>query len=115
MINGCDFERYVRPSLQKNRPGYVYAWLRTDDVLYVGSTYDIAARLMSHHVIGKKEPVLSGDEIRIWRFDSRRGAMDAEYDLIWSCKPKYNSETREFATFTRRPPLQARNYWKAIA
>lgn len=74
----------------KDRPSYVYAWIRAGVPLYIGSTCNIQGRLSGHHVIGRKEPVGNKDEIRIWQFASARLAFGQEMMLIRLHRPRYN-------------------------
>lgn len=80
----------ARWKIGKNRPGYVYAWIREGIPLYIGSTCNIKGRIAGHHVIGRKEPVGNRDEIRIWQFPSSRLAFDQEMLLIRLHRPRYN-------------------------
>lgn len=68
----------------------IYAWKRESEFLYIGaSSTGVARALFQHHVIGKREPVRSGDEF-LFIFGEPPEIFIKESQLIEKFKPKYN-------------------------
>ena len=67
---------------------FVYVLMNHDrsEVLYVGSTGHIAARIRSH----KKSGVIDFHKVSYCEFKTRSGAMNTERRLIAHWRPKYN-------------------------
>lgn len=67
----------------------VYAWRRGTEWLYIGSTSQLLTRMRTHDVIGKHEPIQTGDLISLW--PGPQEAIGAhEMSLIRERTPKYN-------------------------
>jgi len=85
-LDGATFEK-----LQDN---CVYAWVRGEDVLYVGHSSQGLRRLASHNVIDNMEPVQPEDKIVFWEVsDDWWKGEDFEGRIMTMFEPKYNSFT----------------------
>lgn len=78
--------------LARLRSPCVYAWIRGDVVLYIGSSANGAGRGLSalHHVVGIAEPIRPEDEMRIFRCATETEARTLERHLIRQIEPKLN-------------------------
>lgn len=74
-----------------NQPWCVYAWKRGSEVLYVGSSSNLYARLANHTILGVKEPLLPDDKILVFTCENKGRMLDAERALITHYSPKYNT------------------------
>ena len=70
---------------------YVYAWCRGDKFLYVGATNKGLARLFTHGVVGRVEPILETDKIKMWKCDPK-DLSRVEREFIIATTPKYNRQ-----------------------
>lgn len=82
--------------LARLRMPCVYAWIRADAVLYMGSSAGGAARGLDpfHHVIDATEPIQPADELRIIPCTTEREARALEQDLIQQLNPQLNQHLR---------------------
>ncbi len=75
--------------VQQSRRPCVYAWIRGDEVLYVGKGESGLERPISstHHRTSHMEP---GDRLLVWTTASRSLALITEAKLISGIKPRFN-------------------------
>lgn len=74
----------------------VYGWNRQGTYLYIGvSKRGIRRPLGLHHIIGRKDQLLEGDRIHIWRFPTFEEAVIFEQKLINEHKPIFNIQLYE--------------------
>lgn len=81
-LSGTEVRELQRPS--------VYAWVRGDEVLYVGSSRLglVRAILPTHHRLAAVE---AGDMVLLWRFSSSDEAVQSEQQLIATLRPRLNN------------------------
>jgi len=85
-INGEQFNTLTSPVL--------YIWWREGKALYVGTSLKGFGRFADHHVIGRKEEVLSTDTLDFTWMEIEK-ARKLESELIQELRPKYNIQRRE--------------------
>lgn len=64
----------------------VYAWVRNNEVLYIGASKKGICRPLNHNIVKLK----IDDQLLVWVFKTEKDAFDSETKLIKEIKPKYN-------------------------
>lgn len=77
---------FIGTSLQAS----CYGWFRKGKYLYVGQAEYIGDRMTSHHVIGRKMPILTTDELHIWTQPDHDPRLVLETQLIHFFHPPFN-------------------------
>lgn len=81
-------------TLTKLQDMCVYAWIRGEEVLYVGHSANGFRRVASHNMIGIMEPVQAEDKIVFWEVsDDWWEGENFEGRIMSMFEPKYNSFT----------------------
>jgi len=81
----------------------VYAWVRDNKFLYIGSSARGIIRLENHLVVGRVEDFEPNDRLLFTWVDSLHDARQLEKKLIVKYKPKWNG------SFTGRGYVTSRN------
>ena len=69
----------------------VYAWIREDEVLYIGkSIHGLARPLHPYHERLRDKDILPMDLLYLWHFSTREEAEKVELELIAQFRPKLN-------------------------
>lgn len=98
-INGTElmYVTFVMEKTQHSRYSfYVYTWKRSDgEILYIGQTSNIHARLLNHALINKKVPLLESDQIILESHPNKASALKRERELIFQLQPKLNVQFKK--------------------
>lgn len=76
-------------NLRELRNSGIYIWKRGEEFLYIGKSYKLIHRVVTHTIIDKVEDLKPDDIIEFHYF--KRAELDViEMELIRKHKPKYN-------------------------